>query len=273
MHLIREFTPWSNVTTFYKAVNFSISNLRFELSFHYNWISMWKFVSEWPWLGCLVCKIWKMSSDIKGVVPQYLNCKRNPIQCHSWDGFWLYSTSTGNLFIYGLSTLWLGGKNFHFQQHWISFAKCMCARVRAWILLLLCFECIGKGVGVACLSYGRPGFDPRRLPLRPLSKALTYTCFWGHISMVPQLAKLNLLFCKTWSYVGGSHCVIIIYYLLNAVCCITWLVLKGGESKALHFKSLVSESHSSRQIRCCPASRRRSCSVQGGCYCTSTKQG
>ena len=68
------------------------------------------------------------------------------------------------------------------------------------------------GVGVAqwlspCLSYGRPGFDPRLLPLRPLSKALTYTCFWGHISMVPQLAKLNLLFCKTWSYVGGSHCV------------------------------------------------------------------
>ena len=40
---------------------------------------------------------------------------------------------------------------------------------------------------IPCLSCERPGFDPWLLPLRPLSKALTYTCFWGHIAMVPQL--------------------------------------------------------------------------------------
>ena len=39
-----------------------------------------------------------------------------------------------------------------------------------------------------------------------LIKALTCACFWGHISMVPQLAKLNSLYCKTWSYVRGFHC-------------------------------------------------------------------
>ena len=39
-----------------------------------------------------------------------------------------------------------------------------------------------------CLSCKTPRFNSRLLPLRPLSKALTY--FWssGHISMVPQLA-------------------------------------------------------------------------------------
>ena len=40
-----------------------------------------------------------------------------------------------------------------------------------------------------------------------LIKALTCACFWGHISMVPQLAKLNSLYCKIWSYVRGFHCV------------------------------------------------------------------
>ena len=47
-----------------------------------------------------------------------------------------------------------------------------------------------------CLSFGTPGFNSRLLPLRPLSKVLTYACFLGHISMVPQLAKLNSLSVK-----------------------------------------------------------------------------
>ena len=59
------------------------------------------------------------------------------------------------------------------------------------------------GVGVAqwtshCLSCGRPGINPWLLPLRPLYKALTYTCSWGHISMVPQHAQMELIHCKTY---------------------------------------------------------------------------
>ena len=42
------------------------------------------------------------------------------------------------------------------------------------------------------------------IPTKALEQK-TDTCFWGHISMVPQLAMLNSLCCKTWSYVGGAN--------------------------------------------------------------------
>ena len=57
---------------------------------------------------------------------------------------------------------------------------------------------------------------------KALEQSLDLCCLWGHISMVPQLAKLNSLYCKELSYVGGPI-VFPLWKVQNKVRISSWL--------------------------------------------------